>query len=83
MTVIIQEIYTAFKEAGVSEETATNAAKSIANYEDKFNEIEKRFNKVDLQIMEVKGILRLHQWMLGFLVAMMIAVLFLLLRLSI
>jgi hypothetical protein len=91
MTVIIQEIYTAFKEAGVSEETAKSAAEALTGYGDRFHELEremdKRFNelerKIDIETTEIKGTLRLHQWMAGFQLALMIAVLFLLLRTSI
>lgn len=37
MTVIIQEVYDAFKEAGVSEETANEA---LTGYGDRFHELE-------------------------------------------
>lgn len=93
MTIIIEEIYNAFKEAGVKEETARDAAKALSGYDNKFHELEreidKRFNNVDkqfneikLEITEIKGTLKLHQWMMGFQLALMIAVLFLLLRVS-
>jgi hypothetical protein len=91
MTVIIQEVYNAFKEAGVSEETAKSAAEALTGYGDRFHELEReidrRFNLVDKQIneikiemTEIKGTLKLHQWMMGFQLALTTAVLFLLLR---
>jgi hypothetical protein len=91
MTVIIQEVYNAFKEAGVSEETARDAAAALTTYGEKFhtlereidrrfNEVDRRFNKIDVEITEIKGMLRLHNWMMGFQFAIMTAVLFLLLR---
>lgn len=109
MTVIIQEVYNAFKEAGISEESAKKAAEAITGYGEKFHELEreidKRFNnvdhhfneleremdrrfneverKIDTNDAETKGTLRLHNWMMGFQLALMIAVLFLLLRMSI
>jgi hemerythrin-like domain-containing protein len=101
MTVIIQEVYKAFKETGASEETAQNAAKALTSYGDKFHQIEreidnrfnkleremdKRFNelekKIDTNDTETKGKLRLHNWMLSFQLALIIAILFLLLRIS-
>lgn len=91
MTVIIQEVYNAFKEAGVSEETAKSAAEALTGYGDRFHELEReidrrfnsvdqRFNQVDLKIERIEGTLRLHQWMLGFQMALTSAILFLLLR---
>jgi hypothetical protein len=51
MTVIIQEVYNAFKEAGVSEENAKSAAEALTGYGDRFHELERemdrRFNLVD------------------------------------
>lgn len=39
MTVIIQEVYNAFKEAGVSEETARGAAEALTGYGDRFHDL--------------------------------------------
>jgi hypothetical protein len=86
MTVIIQEVYNALKEAGVSEETAKSAAEALTGYGDRFHELEReidrRFNQVDLKIEKIEGTLRLHQWMMSFQLALIIAILFLLLRMS-
>jgi hypothetical protein len=82
MTIIIEEVYTAFKDVGVSDEKAKNAAKALSEYKEEFREVERRFNKVDIEIAEIKGMLRLHNWMMGFQFAIMTAVLFLLLRIS-
>lgn len=58
MTVIIKEVYNAFKEAGVSEETAKDAAEALTGYGDKFHELErevdKRFNEVDIRFNELE-----------------------------
>jgi hypothetical protein len=95
MTVIIQEVYNAFKEAGVKEETARDAAEALSGYSNKFYELEReienrfnklereidqRFNKIDIEIAEIKGTLKLHQWMIGFQLVLTTAILFLLLR---
>jgi hypothetical protein len=73
MTIMIEEVYTAFKDAGVSDEKAKNAAKALSEYKEEFQEIKR-------EIVEIKGTQRLLQWMMGFQLALMTAVLFLLLR---
>lgn len=40
MSTMISEVYSAFKEAGVSEEKASAAAEALANYQDRFNRLE-------------------------------------------
>lgn len=40
MGAIVKEVYDAFKEAGVSEDKASDAAKAIADYDNRFNKIE-------------------------------------------
>ncbi len=51
MSVMIAELYDALKEAGASEEKARAAAKTMADYDN-------RFNKIDAE-------LQLMKWMLG------------------
>ncbi|MFI3216338.1 MAG: hypothetical protein QX192_06010 [Methylococcales bacterium] len=51
MSVMIAELYDALKEAGASEEKAHAAAKTMADYEN-------RFNKFDAE-------LQLMKWMIG------------------
>ena len=51
MSVMIAELYDALKEAGASEEKARAAAKTMADYEN-------RFNKIDAE-------LQLMKWMIG------------------
>jgi hypothetical protein len=65
---MISEVYDAFKEAGASEEKARKAAEAIAGYENRFAKIDERFAIMD-------GRLVLLQWMLGFNLAMTIAIL--------
>ncbi|MGR6035525.1 MAG: hypothetical protein ACU4EQ_04740 [Candidatus Nitrosoglobus sp.] len=45
MTVIIQEVYNAFKEAGVREETAKSAAEALTGYGDRFHELEREIDR--------------------------------------
>ena len=59
---IIEEIYDALPEAGASEEKARAAARAMTNYETRISKIESR--------------LTLLEWMIGFNLAMTIAILF-------
>ena len=59
---IIEEIYDALIEAGASEEKARAAARAMTNYETRISKIESR--------------LTLLEWMIGFNLAMTIAILF-------
>lgn len=68
MSTMISEVYDAFKEAGASEEKARKAAEAVAGYENRFAKIDERFAVMD-------GRLVLLQWMLGFNLAMTLAIL--------
>lgn len=68
MSTMISEVYDALKEAGASEEKARKAAEAIAGYENRFAKIDERFAIMD-------GRLLLLQWMLGFNLAMTLAIL--------
>jgi hypothetical protein len=68
MSTMISEVYDAFKEAGASEEKARKAAEAVAGYENRFAKIDERFAIMD-------GRLVLLQWMIGFNLAMTIAIL--------
>ena len=61
MSTMISEVYDALKEAGASEEKARKAAESVATYENRFARIES-----DLAVVK---------WMIGFNLAMTVAVL--------
>lgn len=61
MTTMIRELYEALKEAGASEEKAGRAAEAIANYES-------RFARMDIDLTLIK-------WMLGFNLALSVAIL--------
>ncbi len=63
MATMISEVYDAFRAAeGVGEEKARKAAEAIAAYET-------RFAGLDVKLEEVKGTLRVVQWMLGTVIA--------------
>jgi hypothetical protein len=61
MATMISEVYAAFKEANVSDETARKAAEAVAAYET-------RFASLDLKIERIDGRLTLIQWMLALLI---------------
>lgn len=61
MTTMITEVYEALKEAGASEEKAKAAAEAVAGYENRFNKVES-----DLLVL---------RWMVGFNLAVSVAVL--------
>ena len=50
MTAIVKEVYDAFIEAGVSENKSSEAAKAIANYDNKFNKIESNLLLLKLMV---------------------------------
>lgn len=69
MSTMISEVYDALKEAGASEEKARKAAETSAGYEN-------RFASVELKLERLDGTLRLHSWMLGYLIALVTALFF-------
>jgi len=66
---MITEPYDALKEAGASEEKARAAAKTMADYDS-------RFNKIDQDLALIKAETMVLKWMLGFLLAGMVSLLF-------
>ncbi|MEI6336250.1 MAG: hypothetical protein WCS87_16955 [Methylococcaceae bacterium] len=69
MSTMIAELYDALKDAGASEEKARAAAKTMADYDS-------RFNKIDQDLSLIKAEITILKWMLGFLVAGMVSLLF-------
>ena len=55
MSAIVKEVYDAFREAGVSEEKSTEAAKAIADFDTRFAKLE-----ADLLVLK---------WMVGLVIA--------------
>ena len=64
MTTMISEVYDAFRAANVPEDKARKAAEALS--------AESLATKQDVQ--EIKAILRVHQWMIGFNLAFTMAV---------
>lgn len=58
MPIMMSRLYDALLEAGASQDKAREAAEEAASYENRFDALERQFE-------EVKGEQRLHRWMLG------------------
>jgi hypothetical protein len=69
MSTMIAELYDALKDAGASEEKARAAAKTMADYDS-------RFNKIDQDLSLINAEITILKWMLCFLVAGMVSLLF-------
>ncbi len=69
MSTMITELYDALKDAGASEEKARAAAKTMADYDS-------RFNKIDQDLALLKAEIMVLKWMLGFILAGMVSLLF-------
>ena len=66
---LIEELYDALLDAGASHEKARQAARAVATYDERIFEL-----KSDMT--DIRGILRLHSWMLGTTIALLIAIMF-------
>ncbi|MBV8088892.1 MAG: integrase [Alphaproteobacteria bacterium] len=84
MTTMIAEVYDALLAAGSPEDKARRAAEAVAGYENRFTAIDQRLAKIESDFGQrfgkIEGDLRLLTWMVGFNLAAMVGVFFLLLR---
>lgn len=69
MATMISEVYDALRDAGATEQKARAAAEALAGYEN-------RFVSIETKLAELRGHLKLVQWMLGFNLALTLSVLF-------
>ena len=65
---MISEVYDAFLASGTPEDKARKAAEALANYDQRFDGIER-------EILKVQAETGLLKWMVGFVIALDIAVL--------
>jgi len=77
MSTIIVELYEALKSAGVPDEQAKDAAKAVEDVREA-----ERLQRIELDVSDLKGDMKLLRRMLGFLLALGIANLGLLIRLG-
>ena len=84
---IVEELYDALIEAGASAEKARAASRAVADMERQFTNIQTEIfglkqeisalrSYVDQRFTQVDGTLRLHNWMLGTILAFLVAVFF-------
>ncbi|MGH7961821.1 MAG: hypothetical protein ACRERD_08345 [Candidatus Binatia bacterium] len=83
MSEMIAEVYRAFKQAGVSDDDAQAAAAALTGLRDEpwKRSIEKELASLRADMADIRGILRLHNWMFATNIALTVAVLFRLLSL--
>jgi hypothetical protein len=65
---MIPEVYDALIAAGTPEDKARKAAETLANYDN-------RFSRIDGEVLKVQSELILVKWMVGFGIAMNVAIL--------
>ena len=68
MATMISEVYDAFISAGAPEDKARKAAETLANYDHRFARIESDITKIQSELVLVK-------WMVGFGIALNVAIL--------
>lgn len=75
MTTMIREVYDAFREVGVSDETAAAAAEAIEGVREteRLHRIEERLRTIEERLTRLDGRFTLLQWMVGFLLALSLA----------
>ena len=77
---MVEELYDALIEAGVSEEKARAASRAVADMQKHFADLEKDIlslrSYVDQGFADIRATLRLHNWMLGTILAFLVAVFF-------
>ncbi|RYB01484.1 hypothetical protein [Lichenibacterium ramalinae] len=80
MTTMHLEVYEAFRSLDVSEDKAAKAPVVLGKTGDELTtlraDMNTRFNKVDVDLAIIKGDQVLVRWMLGFMLALQVAVLF-------
>ena len=64
MSKAVIEIYDALKVAGVPDDKETAAAKAVADVGQ-----EDRLNRIEKEIIEIKGDIKIVKWMLGIIIA--------------
>lgn len=74
---IVEELYDALIEASASEEKARAASRAVADMERHFINLEQKISDLRSYIdAAIRGTLRLHNWMLGTILAFLLAVFF-------
>lgn len=79
MAVMVVELYEALKQAGASKDKAQAAAKAVANYDQRFDGIERRLDALEAKLgaMDAKFDAQLStlKWLLGIVAASIVGIL--------
>lgn len=77
---LVEELYDALIEAGATEEKARAASRAMADMNGHFTDLRRDISELRSEISELRsdvdGRLRLHDWMLGTILAFLIAIFF-------
>jgi hypothetical protein len=71
MALMLGQLYDALRAGNVPDDKARAAAEEVANHE---GELSKLRLDISERLNRVEGELRLHRWMIGFLIAMVLGV---------
>ena len=71
------ELYEALKEAGVSNQKAKAAAEAVEGVRE-----EERLRDIELKLESIQGELKLHRWMLAFILAANMAIFWMLIKMA-
>jgi hypothetical protein len=71
MALMLGQLYDALRAGNVPDDKARAAAEEVANYE---GELSKLRLDIHERLNRVEGELRLHRWMIGFLIAIVLGV---------
>ena len=78
MALMLGQLYDALRAGNVPDDKARAAAEEVANYEGELTKLRLEISELRLEINErlnrVESELRLHRWMIGFLVALVLGV---------
>jgi hypothetical protein len=78
MALMLGRLYDALRAANVPDDKARDAAEEVANYEGEIGKLRVETGNLRLEMSErlnrVEGELRLHRWMIGFLIAVVLGV---------
>jgi hypothetical protein len=78
MALMLGQLYDALRAGNVPDDKARAAAEEVANYEGELTklrlEMGERFRETGERMGRMEGELRLHRWMIGFLIAIVLGV---------
>jgi hypothetical protein len=78
MALMLGQLYDALRAGNVPEDKARAAAEEVANYEGELTKLRLDMSELRIEVSErlnrVESELRLHRWMIGFLIAMVLGV---------